>query len=290
MSMIRNTSLFVLLVLVLGLAGCGNEDSANPTATVIVTVQAAPSTPVPSTSTPMATPLPATAVATSIQINSPAAIESEPTPETAEYTLVEGSETEAFPTPDAEQRAREMAPTAVIIDGAYPYPTANSAIDSDSDGFYTIDELEQAVRETFPAYDWPSAYQPTIDDIFFMVDFDRIPPGANFEVPMDLQLLGGLNRCAWQQEWIDAFSAGDQPRMTSSMQHLRRTVLTNPMNVYIITEATDMYNQAELGNPALLLRDQQLNCTGFNSWVESQNFAVPVEVTTTTFNRRWRAE
>lgn len=248
----------IATVLLIVLAACGGEDSEadSPTATLLV-------------ETPLAT--------TIIHLTPPATAASTPANTTAstnapaEYELVDASEDETIPTPDLEQKQREMQPTAVIVEGEYPYPTADSSIDSDRDGFYTIPEVERAVRETFPAYQWPEAYTPTIDDIFVMVDFDRVPPGANFEVPMELTLLGSLNRCAWQQNWLDGFTSQDQVKMDESMRQLRATVLTNPVNVYIISSVTDMYDQAELGDPARLIRHIERNCLGFNRWVESQS-------------------
>ena len=65
---------------------------------------------------------------------------------------------QSFPTPDVEKRMAEMAPTAVIVDGAYRYPSANSALDSDGDRRYTLEEWKQAMRKTYPAYEWPDAY------------------------------------------------------------------------------------------------------------------------------------
>lgn len=261
-----------VLAVALVLSGCGGDNSqSSPTATLVLVTPAKATETATTTasSTPTSTPA---AVSTPTDITTPRAVA---TDAPAEYELVSGTESEPFPTPDLAQKQQEMQPTAVIIDGEYPYPTANSAIDSNGDGFYEIPELEQAVRETYPPYVWPDAYHPTIDEVFEMMDFNRVPPGARFQVPMEVQLLGNLNSCAWKQNWLDAFETGDQAEMDKSMKQLRTTVLTNPTSVYIIPTETEMFNKAELGDPALMIRDVELNCYGFNNWVKNRGMSAP---------------
>ncbi len=261
----RKIASWILAALVLGsLAACGEDSSPASTATTsapIPTSTAAVTT--TSTSTTITSPAPATATAS--------------TGLSEGVTLMEESDQESFPTPDVEQKMAEMAPTAVIIDGAYPYPTANSAIDSDGDRRYTLEEWKQAMRETYPAYDWPEAYTPSIEDVLAMMSLDMFPAGSTFEVPIEIAALGGVYRCAWQQNWIDAFSIGNQAEMDRSMQMLRAAVLTNPTNIDVISVYAEMYNLAELGDPAKMLRDLEANCFGFNRWVESRSSVVPME-------------
>ncbi|MCO5226914.1 MAG: hypothetical protein M9934_01360 [Thermomicrobiales bacterium] len=253
----RKIAGWILAALVLGsLAACGEDSSPASTAPSTTVPISTAATTITSTST-VTSSVPATATASTVL------------PEGV--ILMERSDQESFPTPDVERKMAEMAPTAVIIDGAYPYPTANSAIDSDGDGSYTVEEWKQAMRETYPAYDWPEAYTPSIEDVLAMMSLDMFPAGSTFEVPIEIAALGGIYRCAWQQNWVDAFGVGDQAEMDRSMQMLRAAVLTNPTNIDVISVYAEMYNLAELGDPAKMLRDLEANCFGFNRWVESRS-------------------
>lgn len=253
----RKIAGWILAALVLGsLAACGEDSSPASTAPSTTVPISTAATTITSTST-VTSSVPATATA------------STGLPEGV--TLMEESDQESFPTPDVEQKMAEMAPTAVIIDGAYPYPTANSAIDSDGDRRYTLEEWKRAMRETYPAYDWPEAYTPSIEDVLAMMSLDMFPPGSTFEVLIEIAALGGVYRCAWQQNWVDAFGVGNQAEMNRSMQMLRAAVLTNPTNIDVISVYAEMYNLAELGDPAKMLRDLEANCFGFNRWVESRS-------------------
>ncbi|MCO5224079.1 MAG: hypothetical protein M9953_01975 [Thermomicrobiales bacterium] len=253
----RKIASWIIAALVLGsLAACGEDSSPASTAPSTTVPISTAATTITSTST-VTSSVPATATA------------STGLPEGV--TLMEESDQESFPTPDVEQKMAEMAPTAVIIDGAYPYPTANSAIDSDGDRRYTLEEWKRAMRETYPAYDWPEAYTPSIEDVLAMMSLDMFPPGSTFEVLIEIAALGGVYRCAWQQNWVDAFGVGNQAEMNRSMQMLRAAVLTNPTNIDVISVYAEMYNLAELGDPAKMLRDLEANCFGFNRWVESRS-------------------
>lgn len=203
---------------------------------------------------------PPAATDTAITIASPAA-------ETAMSTeeMLVGQPAEEFPTPDVEKKLAEMAPTAVIVEGQHPIPT--SGADADGDGFYSMEEFNQAIIAAYPYYDWPDAYHPSLEFIVGRFGFDQLPTDAQFEIPGELTVLGTYHECAWQQNWLDAFAVGDQQAMDESMEQLRTVSLTNPMFIYIISDLERIYNQAELGDPAGLTQFTQANC----DWLKTFN-------------------
>ncbi len=202
---------------------------------------------------------PATPVST---VASPTAQSDVPT----EVVLVD-QPTEEFPTPDVEKKLAEMAPTAVIVEGQHPIPTAGA--DADGDGTYSRDEFIQALTTAYPHYSWPDAYHPSLEFILGRMQLNTLPQEAQFEIPAELTVIGSYHQCAWEQNWLDAFAIGDQQAMDQSMKQLRAVPLTNPNFRYIIHDLERIYNQAELGDPAPLTQFVQANCDWLNTFESS---------------------
>lgn len=266
----RSGLLGMVLVMLFVTAACSSEKENSPTPPTEASTTNAGSSPAANVDTPSPT--------------SDASHHASP-PATAELiadvppglTLVDSTEDVVRPSDGEDSEAPPLQPTTIVSDGVYPYPTANLSIDSDGDGWYTVEELQEAVIETYPYYDWPESYHPSLEDILAIASFDRYPPGGEFEAPMEIDFLGSIQACAWQQNWLDAFAVGDQTEMDLSLAQLRASVLTNPAKDRGYAMYREMFDSAELGDPALLMRDLRLNCTGFNSWVESRSANVPTE-------------
>lgn len=168
----------------------------------------------------------------------------------AHNTLVaQSDETLADRPPPAPDQP--IAPNAWEEDSTgFPIPT--SIVDEDGDGFYTTIELEQAIKEIYPYYTWPTAYHPTVDDILSGFVLFGIIDNSGHEAPGEHAWIGNVHQCAWQLNWMDAYVAGDQKEMDLSMDQLRNVTLNNPFKQLTTSYYSDIYDKAELGDPAQL--------------------------------------
>lgn len=161
---------------------------------------------------------------------------------------------------------------------------AASSFDSDGDGFYTFDELEQAVTALFTSYDWPQNYQVDLDNL--KSDLAAMSgPNDQFEAPGEYTIVGLYHVCAWELAWLDAYQEGDARLMEESLDQLRGAALDNPMFVAIQEDLGERFERAELGDPLLIQQDVDNSCTSYE-------FVTPTSATPrTTINgeRQWFA-
>ncbi len=153
-------------------------------------------------------------------------------------------------------------------------PPPPSAFDEDGDGFYTADELEQAIRYRFPDYEWPDNYQLTADILIKHLDLGKFPPGTGFEVQAEYTNIGMYHMCAWQFAMLDAVHEDDPAVIDEALYQLEDIGLIRNRFFAHDQEAeqvfTEMYDRAALGDPADLQQWVDNNC-GF----EREAFITP---------------
>jgi hypothetical protein len=143
-----------------------------------------------------------------------------------------------------------------------------SNFDADEDGFYTFEELEQAVAALYPSYQWPDNYQ--VDPNTLLSGFAAFKDqGARFQAGSEYTVIGMRHQCAWEMAWLDGYREGDTALMDESLNQLRTVALENPMFIYIRDDLENMIQRAELGDPALMQRHVDANC-------RSMKFITPV--------------
>lgn len=63
-------------------------------------------------------------------------------------------------------------------------------------------------------------------------------------------MLGMYQLCAWELNWLDGFTQGDQPVMEESLSHLRSIAMETPTFGYIRDDLNTNFDRAELGDPS----------------------------------------
>lgn len=143
-----------------------------------------------------------------------------------------------------------------------PTTVAASSFDSDGDGFYTFDELEQAVTALFTSYDWPQNYQVDLDNL--TSDIAAMSgPNDQFEAPGEYTIVGLYHVCAWEHAWLDAYREGNARLMEESLDQLQGAALDNPMFVAIQEDLRERFERAELGDPSMIQQDVDNSCNSY---------------------------
>lgn len=185
-----------------------------------------------------------------------------PTPPTQATEITSAKPTEA-PFFRATAVAEESAVRAVSTDlRPTPQPTIaiESSFDRDGDGFYTFDDLEQAVNELFPTYEWPENYQ--ITPVLMLKGFAQ-NPDDRWEEGYEFTLVGLYHVCAWDRAWLDAYREGNTALMEESLYQLQDVALENPVFTYIREPLGQMFERASLGDPTLIQQYVDNSCATY---------------------------
>jgi hypothetical protein len=164
-------------------------------------------------------------------------------------------------TPDPDQPiTREQPESPAPTAPSAPPPTIGAELDADGDGFFTFEELEQAVMVLYPSYEWPDRYR--LDPSTALLGFEQYRNQApRFETGMQYAIFDTYHQCAWQLAWLDGFRAGDDALMTESLHQLRTVSLASPTLDPGAREYLDeVYRNAELGDPAMMQQIVTANC------------------------------
>lgn len=146
--------------------------------------------------------------------------------------------------------------------------TMVSGFDANGDGFYTAAEVPLAVAALYRTYQWPDRYHVDPDTFFVPLE-GALERGDQFEVGAEYTLIGIPFECAWESAWLDAFRDGDEALMAESLDQLRTIRLAGPMlDAGMKDYLADMYNRAELGDPALLQQAVDGNCQNI-AWIDT---------------------
>lgn len=150
-----------------------------------------------------------------------------------------------------------------------------SPFDADGDGRYTYEELKKAVESLYIAYEWPEDYETT-PQLLLSGFAPMAEQDARWRVPYEYTLVGGAHQCAWEFAWLDAYRVGDTALMDKSLGQLRTVAMTRPtLHPNAVEFFSEAYDQAALGDPALIQQDVENNC-------DASEFATPITRATST--------
>lgn len=153
----------------------------------------------------------------------------------------------------ADDRPASAAPTEVSL-------SRESSFDRDGDGYYTYEELEEAVTALMPNYDFPPSYQVT-PDIMMMSMKPFASSGARWRVPMEYTVVNIYHQCAWELTWLDAYRDGNTELMEESLHQLQNVALAGPtIEASLRDWMVEMYDRAALGDPTLIQQDVDSSC------------------------------
>lgn len=192
------------------------------------------------------------------------------------------------PEPTTTQSQDATPPTKDTTDVIRPTPDGNapteepapkSSFDADGDGWMTWDEVNTAVRSTFPTYEWPNAYTTDVETLLTWREAITNSNGqdvsnTNFQSGIEHSLPGEANVCAWTFNWLDAYAEGNQIKMDTSMEHIDALVSDLWSLSGIRTDLEIMLNQAILGDISGL---QQFSTMFCDRSVFSQSLRNPPE-------------
>jgi hypothetical protein len=124
---------------------------------------------------------------------------------------------------------------------------------------FTLDEVVLALEANYPNYEWPPNYYQTIESITaWLYDY----PDSQFEVGGEDTMIRLRNMCAWEFTLLDAMAEGDQSTIDDALPRLRTMLASirtdDPEGIRFIG---DIYNKAELGDPAPLQQWAKTNCS-----------------------------
>lgn len=249
----RTHLIVALLGALLVLAACGG-DADEPAATPSPTAVA---------QTPEATPSPN---AVELQtVSTPATVAEEASPESVAQTpastpagITDGPELVVAEPSDSDESFAKPTPPG----GVYPTvpPNPKSSFDSDGDGLYTQDEMNEAIEYRFGEYEWPPNFSVTPGDVTSVLN---LPPGSLIEAPGEYTILGRFHTCSWEVTLLNATLAGDQELIDESMYQLvefgqKKNPLSRDENGK--AHYRDLYNKAILGDPSGLQNGINSNC------------------------------
>lgn len=142
-------------------------------------------------------------------------------------------------------------------------PNPPSDFDSDGDGFYTLEELEEAIRFRYAEYEWPPNYVLDQDTAIEAMYQTGLPQDAKHEAPGEYTFLGLYHQCAWELTLIDASLQGDQELIDKSIYQLvdfgqNKNPLSRDENGKAFMR--DIYDRAVLGDVAPLQEWVGNNC------------------------------
>lgn len=134
-----------------------------------------------------------------------------------------------------------------------------SEFDSDGDGWFTYEELEQAIASSLPDYTFPENYQTSVESI--MKQWEQYKQGgAEWQSRMHITTLSMYHMCAWELAWLDAFANGNEEAMEESLGQLRSVSLEAPTLQGIRSSMTERFNHAGLGDPSLIQQHVDSSC------------------------------
>lgn len=141
--------------------------------------------------------------------------------------------------------------------------TADSQFDSDGDGFYTYNDLKQAVEALLPSYDFPQNYQVT-SELLLSGFADYKQGGGQWEVQYEYTLIGLRYLCAWGHTWLDAYRDGNTGLMDESLDHFADELQDNPVFNSYRDDIAPFIDKARLGDPSGLQQYIDSSCGSMN--------------------------
>lgn len=189
--------------------------------------------------------------------------QSEITPTAVDHTRVSSTPPFFIATPRDDTPVKKQVPTGPAAPTQLSPTIVDSPLDADGDGFYTFDELKQAVTQLLPSYDWPEHYQVTPD--LMLSDFARMADqGATWQIPYEYTLVGLYHQCAWEHAWLDAYRTSDAATMDKSVEQLRTVALENPnMDPTYKNYLERLIDSAELGDPTIIQQGLDGTCGSY---------------------------
>lgn len=186
----------------------------------------------------------------------------------ATSTVSEGTSPEEPEISDEVALANKPTPDQA---GPTQPPNPPSSFDSDGDGYYNLEELEEAVRARFPEYEWPEDFNITPDSIIGAFQF---PESSMHEAPGEYTIIGGYHTCAWEITLLEASRNSDQELIDESLYQLvdfgqNKNPLSRDEEGKTFMQ--EMYNSAVLGDPADLQRWVNNNCDFAAPYFESSS-------------------
>jgi hypothetical protein len=150
--------------------------------------------------------------------------------------------------------------------GVIPTPQS-SDFDTDGNGVLSTPELIEALRATYPTYDWPPAYVYDLDTAIDGIEKQAQQFTSLYETGMEQTMLGGPYRCAWMLTLRDALVAGDEPLIAESIDRVRTELATNPSMAEIREYAENALDKAELGDPGPLQQMIEIDMCATITWL-----------------------
>jgi len=156
-------------------------------------------------------------------------------------------------------------------------PTFTSTFDADGDGFYTYDELEQAVTQLMATYTWPPNYLVTPELMLRGFQSDpNIHRGQPFQVKYEYTLVGFFHLCDWERTWLDAYRDGDQKLLKASVYQLQTVAPENIVFKENPDHVKEIGDSAALGNPAPIQNEVDTFCKSGYPYITPVSGTPPV--------------
>jgi hypothetical protein len=149
--------------------------------------------------------------------------------------------------------------------GALPEPKPDLGFDfsevPDGSEFLDQEGVAAELRATEDTFAWPEGYDPDVEAI--VARYLDAPTDSRFQEGMAYTVLGGYNRCAWYQTWLDAHEAGDEATAAQALQVMTEVIpyfpnLDPSPEPYLMEVAA----AAAEGDPDMVQQMVTVNCQG----------------------------
>lgn len=228
------------LLLIVALASCGGSEESGPTGTGDTTSQ------------------PSVAI-THTDGNSVSHGGDEPTEVRGRDTSKVETQA-ADPAYQATMNARSQSPPT-----SAPAPTFGpSSFDSNGDGWYTYEELREAILAVLNTYTWPPNYPVSAE---FIRSAMANPPNGDplFQVGSEYTALSTFHECGWWQTWLDAKESGDSNLEAQALDQILNVVPTSPtLDPGSAEHLRGIAAKAQLGDATGVISLVEANCQGNN--------------------------
>ncbi len=147
--------------------------------------------------------------------------------------------------------------------GTQPEPAPVTGFDfsevPDGTEFTDGDQLAEAVRGAEDKFAWPGGYDPDIERIIEGIPSDN----SRHQAGGEYTILGGYNRCAWYQTWLDAHESGDAATAADALYVMAEVIpyfpnLSPSPEPYLLEAAA----AASEGDPDIVQQMVTVGCQG----------------------------